>query len=200
MPPDYKVAIIDDDEGARESLRAVLEGVGISARTFDSASRYLSRAGRETPECFIVDLKMPQIDGLQFHQILVDSGVKTPVIFVTAFGDVPSAVQGMKNGAIDFIEKPYDSEVLLETVRYALNLASTPAQNLDAVFPGLSPRERQVLQHLMEGLSNKETARVLGISPRTVEIHRANLMRRTGARNLAHLLQLAMAANQNSTG
>ena len=200
MPPDYKVAIIDDDEGARESLRAVLEGVDISARTFDSASRYLSRAGRETPECFIVDLKMPQIDGLQFHQILVDSGVKVPVIFVTAYGDVPSAVQGMKNGAIDFIEKPYDSEVLLETVRYALNLASAPAQNLDAAFPGLSPRERQVLQHLMEGLSNKETARVLGISPRTVEIHRANLMRRTGARNLAHLLQLALGASQNSTG
>jgi two-component system response regulator FixJ len=164
--------------------------------------------------CVIIDVRMGKMDGLQLQQELNDAGCNLPLIFITAHGDVSGAVRALKSGAIDFIEKPFDDELLIGTVCAALQRvrpnhvapiaeralaleaeAARPAavEQTSARVAALSPRERQVLGFLVAGLSNKAIARELSLSPRTVEIHRGNIMRRLGARNLAHVVQMALA-------
>lgn len=193
------VYLVDDDPSVLASLSALLETSGFSVRAFPSAMAFL-QAEIPTEGCLVVDLKMPGMSGLELQRRLVAQAAQLPVIFITAYGDVGPAVEAMKLGAIDFIEKPYDDELLLDTVRRGLerNRRDIDAEELRvaalARFETLTPREREVLDLVVKGIPSKGIAHELGISRRTVEIHRGNILRKTEMRNLPGLLQLARQA------
>lgn len=193
------VFIVDDDEAVRDSLQALLEGRGHRVASFADAEAFLAAYRPGQAGCALVDLRMPGMDGLTLLDRLRAKGARLPVIMVTGHGDVSLAVKAMKSGAMDFIEKPYVNETMLETVRRALAVAGggveemVPAE-IAARTAELTPRERDVLERLVEGKPNKIIAHELEISPRTVEIHRANLMKRMQADSLSHLVRMALAA------
>lgn len=194
------VFIVDDDESVRESLAALLEAQGIAAVAFASAEAFLLGYRPQGAACAVIDLRMPGMDGLTLLEHLRQKGFTLPVIVVTGHGDVPLAVRAMKAGAADFIEKPYSNASLLDAVARALagSQADGPAP-LDQAemrqrIAALTPRERDILQQLVIGHPNKVIAHHLDISPRTVEIHRANLMKKMQADSLPHLVRMALAA------
>lgn len=194
-----KVFIIDDDADVRDSLRALLESADISVDDFASAKLFLDQFMPADGFCIIADIRMPDMDGLTLQEEIRARGIDTPVIIVTGHGDIPLAVRAMKAGAVDFLEKPYNDEVLLETIKRALaTKRSVPSdQEADAVhalLKNLSEREYEVLRHLIAGSSNKIIAHKMGISPRTVEIHRARLMDKMQTRSLAQLVRAAISA------
>ncbi|MBU6473301.1 MAG: response regulator [Alphaproteobacteria bacterium] len=196
--------IVDDDEAVRGSLEALLESHGFGVEVFDSADAFLRSEALTRTGCLIADIRLPGMDGLALQEELVRRGTRLQVIVVTGFGDVPLAVRAMKSGAIDFLEKPYDEGVLLSAVRRALEAARAASQAADAAhevevrFASLTERERQVLDLLAAGRPNKVIAYELDISPRTVEIHRARVMEKMGARNLAELVRMVVAADVGS--
>ena len=191
------IFVVDDEEGVRQSLALLLEASGHRVATFDSAQSFLDHYEHQSPACAIVDLQLPQIDGLELQRRLMALDASLPVIFITGFGNVPSSVQAMKAGAIDYIEKPYDAIEIVAAVRFALEVSehrsAHPHANptLAVRLAELTPRELDVYRLLIGRLANKEIARELGLSPRTVEIHRGNLMRKLGARSMLHLGQIA---------
>jgi two-component system response regulator FixJ len=198
MSGEATIFIVDDDADVRDSLRALLESALFTVADYDSAKTFLA-APAPGIGCMIADIRMPDMDGLELQEELARRGIEIPVIVVTGHGDVPLAVRAMKAGAVDFIEKPYDDEVLLASVRRAL-AAGAPARKRAQVDPAiaelvssLTPREREVLEHLIAGRPNKVIAYELGISPRTVEIHRAHLMEKMRARSLPELVRVALA-------
>lgn len=200
------VFIVDDDADVRDSLRALLESARFNVVDFDSARAFLT-APRPHGGCMIADIRMPDMDGLELQEELARQNVGLPVIIVTGHGDVPLAVRAMKAGAVDFIEKPYDDELLLESVRHALEAARQQNRQTSTADPvraglvaSLTPREREVLEHLIAGQPNKVVAFELGISPRTVEIHRANLMEKMQARSLPELVRTALSAGVVPSG
>jgi two-component system response regulator FixJ len=194
------IFIVDDDSGVRDSLRALLESAGHDVRDFDSARKVLGCAELAQACCLIADIRMPDIDGLALQEELSARKLGLPVIIMTGHGDVPLAVRAMKAGAVDFIEKPFDDELLLASVSRALALATESrnqaalAQTATDLVASLTSREREVLQHLVAGHPNKLIAYALGISPRTVEIHRANVMDKLRARSLSDVIRQALAA------
>ena len=193
------VFIVDDDEAVRESLEALLEAKGHTVKTFATAESFLAAYRPGQPGCALVDLRMPGMDGLALLEQLRSKGARLPVVMVTGHGDIALAVKAMKAGAIDFVEKPYRNEAILELVDRALSLAGEGAAlvvSADAAerIAGLTPRERDVLERLVAGKPNKIIAHELQISPRTVEIHRSNLMKRMHADSLSHLVRMALAA------
>ncbi len=195
-----KILIVDDDEAVLESLGALLEGQGYAVAGYASATALLSERPAPVAACAIIDLRMPGMDGLTLLEQLKASGAAYPMIVATGHGDVPLAVRAMKIGAADFIEKPYSNDAMLATIRDAIRRGA-PAQKPAAqsaaaiqLLSTLTQREREVLQGLVAGEPNKIIAYKLGISPRTVEIHRANLIKKTGADSLSHLIRLAFAA------
>lgn len=200
MSAESTVFIVDDDEAVRESLSALVETEGYVVKSFDSASGFLE--GFESPEagCLVVDVRMPDMDGLALQAELATRGVNLPVIVVTGHGDVPLAVQAMKAGAVDFIEKPYNDQQLLDTIGRAMEMArsqqsrSSSTQEAKERVASLTPREAQVLEHLVAGRANKVIAYELGISPRTIEIHRAHVMEKMQARSLSDLVRMALEA------
>jgi two-component system, LuxR family, response regulator FixJ len=199
MPNDVYVCIIDDDDAVRDSLRFLFDSAGISARTFESAASFLA-APAETPACIVTDVRMPGMTGTDLLRRLKESGRRTPVIIITGHGDIALAVEAMKLGAVDFIEKPFTDEVLLAAVRAALRQRAT-REEVDAEratvaerLATLSARERQVLEGLVSGNPNKTIAHDLGISPRTVEVYRANLMTKMQATSLSDLVRMALLA------
>ena len=201
MSQPAKVFIVDDDEAVRESLEALLAVQGHSVESFPSGDAFLAAWRPEARGCALVDLRMPGMDGLQLIDRLKSKGSSLPIIVVTGHGDVPLAVKAMKSGAVDFIEKPYRSDAIVQVVRQALDRSNNaPAGggggDDDAAerLAGLTPREREVLQQLVIGRPNKLIAYELKISPRTVEIHRANVMKKMAAGSLSHLVRLALAA------
>ena len=193
------IFIVDDDEGVRESLQALLEAEGFAAETFASASAFLAGDTAARPACLIADIRMPDMDGLELQEELVRRKAGLPVIVVTGHGDVPLAVRAMKAGAIDFLEKPYDETVLLGSLRRALAEAeeaterAAAVQEAEARLATLTDRERQVLDLLAAGRPNKVIAYELDISPRTVEIHRARVMEKMRAKSLAELVRMVVA-------
>ena len=195
-----EILIVDDDAAVRDSLRALLESSGFEVREFDCAKALLQAPVPTKGACVIADVRMPDMDGLALQQELIKRQIGLPVIIVTGHGDVPLAVRAMKAGVIDFIEKPFDGDLLLDSVGRALSVASqtrtraTWAQAAERRIGLLTGRERQVLEHLVAGRSNKVIAHELDISPRTVEIHRAHLMEKMQANNLSELIRLALAA------
>ena len=200
------VFIVDDDAAVRESLGALLEAKGHAVEAYDSGDAFLAAYRPEFRGCALVDLRMPGTDGLAVIQHLKTRGSKLPIIVVTGHGDVPLAVRAMKVGAIDFIEKPYSNQTMLDAVRDALawvepaTTSDAEASKASGLVAALTPREREVLQKLVAGRPNKVIAHELKISPRTVEIHRANLMRKMQARSLAQLVRLGLAAGVGAGG
>jgi two-component system response regulator FixJ len=194
------VHVVDDDVDVRKSLGFLLATADFAVRLYESATAFLATEPKEVEGCIVTDVRMPGIDGIEFLRQLKSRGLNVPVIVMTGHADVALAVQAMKEGAADFIEKPFDDQVLIDSLRSALNHRSQPVtahpqsteiwKNLAA----LSERERQVLDGLVSGLPNKTIAYDLGISPRTVEIHRANVMSKMGAGSLSHLVRMALIA------
>ena len=192
------VHVVDDDEAVRQSLAFLLRTAQIEVKTYDSAMAFLNDLPRGG--CIITDVRMPEISGLDLLQRLHELGVALPVIVITGHGDVPLAVEAMKLGAVDFLEKPFDDDALLAAVRTALSTEDAKSKRtqeqseIKEKLAGLSNRERQVLEGLVSGLPNKTIAHDLGISPRTVEIYRANVMTKMNATSLSELVRLALVA------
>jgi two-component system response regulator FixJ len=194
------ILIVDDDPAVRDSLRVLLESSGFTVREHDSAKAVLSDPALASALCLIADIRMPEMDGLQLQEELNRRKSGLPVIVVTGHGDVPLAVRAMKAGASDFLEKPFDEELLLGAVQRAkaasdeARVQNETAETAARLIAQLTPRELDVLKHLVAGRSNKVIAYELSISPRTVEIHRAHLMDKMEARSLSDLIRMALAA------
>lgn len=192
------VYVVDDDAAVRDSLCALLEASGFSVVPFNSGNDFLDQLDDVKNGCLITDVRMPGLSGLEVHQELIKRDIALPVIIISGHGDLPMAVKAMKAGAVDFIEKPFDAASLAESVSNAMNksAASQQAENevaeISERLERLTARERQVLDELVVGNLNKVIAFNLNISPRTVEIHRARAMEKMQARNLAHLVRLAI--------
>jgi two-component system, LuxR family, response regulator FixJ len=198
------VHVIDDDEAVRESLAFLLRSADLEVATYESATAFLTALPQAAPGCVITDVRMPGLSGTELLQKLKEMGVTMPVIVVTGHGDVPLAVEAMKMGAIDFYEKPFDDEALLASVQSSLGSwgekEAREAERADvrARLESLSPRERDVLKGLVAGQPNKTIAFDLGISHRTVEIYRANVMTKMKASSLSELVRMALFNGQQS--
>ena len=199
--------VVDDDEAVRDSLAVMLEAEGLAVEAFASGRALLEAlAPGQRPGCVVADVRMPDMDGLELlDRLMARDGGRPPVIIVTGHGDVPMAVRAMKAGAVDFIEKPFTPELILDTVRRHLEgpreaCAEAPGEGGEVALRlgRLTPRERDVLEQLVIGRPNKVIAYELGISPRTVEIHRARVMEKMGARSLSHLVRMALAVGIGS--
>jgi two-component system, LuxR family, response regulator FixJ len=194
------IHVIDDDAAMRDSLVFLLDVNGFQPEAFESSADFLSRAASNAPACIVSDIRMPGMNGIELLRKLKSDGIACPVILITGHGDVALAVEAMKAGAIDFIEKPFDDAVLLGAIRSALDALpsnegdSAARAEAQARLAELSPRERDVLQGVVAGKINKVIAHELNISPRTVEVYRANLMAKTGARSVSELMRIALAA------
>jgi len=200
MQPEPVIYVIDDDEAVRQSLEFLLKTAGMTARGFESATAFLEVLPQISSGCIVTDVRMPDVTGIDLLRRVKELGSDIPVIVITGHGDVSLAVEAMKMGAVDFLEKPFDDDALLAAVRAALDRSADTAQrNAELIeirdkLTGLSNRERQVLEGLVAGKANKTIAFDLGISPRTVEIYRANLMTKMAANSLSDLVRMAMMA------
>jgi two-component system response regulator FixJ len=194
------VHLVDDDEAIRRSVGFMLKTSGFHVRTYESGDDLLKSASNLEAGCILLDIRMPGMDGLELQAALRDKGIGLPVIIMTGHGDVTLAVQAMKAGAVDFIEKPFEKAVLLSAIDHGLERLKRSAASVDRAdeaavrLQALTSREREVLDGLAKGLPNKTIAYDLGISPRTVEIHRANLMSKLGVKSLSEALRIAFAA------
>jgi two-component system, LuxR family, response regulator FixJ len=207
MPSDPAVVhVIDDDEAVRQSLAFLLKTAGLAVQTYDSAVAFLKVATEVKAGCIVTDVRMPELSGIDLLRRLKELGLQLPVIVITGHGDVPLAVEAMKIGAVDFLEKPFDDEVLLTSVRSALDTQDRNSQRqaeraeIESRLAALSNRERDVLGGLVAGHANKQIAFDLGISPRTVEIYRANLMTKMEAASLSDLVRMALIAGILAAG
>lgn len=202
MSDERLIHLVDDDEAIRRSAGFMLKTSGFRVETYESGVELLKDAAKLEPGCILLDIRMPGMDGLEVQQALKDKGVTLPVIIMTGHGDVSLAVQAMKAGAIDFIEKPFEKALLMSAVEQAFDRLSRAETQRDRAedaavrLQSLTPREREVLDGLARGLPNKTIAYDLGISARTVEIHRANLMNKLEVRSLSEALRIAFAAEE----
>lgn len=196
MPREPFICIVDDDEAIRESLRLLLYADGMQSCTYDSADAFLADSRPPEFDCMLLDVRMPGTDGLELFRELGRNRVAYPIIFITGHGDIPLAVSAIKRGAFDFLTKPFEDGELLEKVRAAVAQYRSgrrhllELQELQARVDSCTPREREVMRLLARGLANKGIAEQLGISPRTVEIHRAHLMEKMGAASLPALVRM----------
>jgi len=198
--PEPVVCVIDDDDAARQSLEFLLTTAGVNVRTFESAKQFLQAMPEIRSGCIVTDVRMPEISGIDLLREVKRLNVGLPVIVITGHGDVALAVEAMKIGAIDFLEKPFNDDLLLTSVRAAIQKDALAARHNAEVsevqnkLASLSARERQVLEGLVAGKANKIIAFNLGISPRTVEIYRANVMTKMAANSLSDLVRSAITA------
>lgn len=194
------IHIVDDEDAIRRSASFMLKTSGYVVETWSSGAAFLKEVRHAEHGCVLLDVRMPEIDGLEVQKILVERGVTMPVIILTGHGDVSIAVRAMKMGAVEFIEKPFEKAALVGAIEAAFDRitaadgASAQAADARRILGALTPRERDVLEGLARGLPNKTIAYDLGISPRTVEVHRANLMIKLDVRSLSDVLRIAFAA------
>lgn len=197
---DRTVHLVDDDEAIRRSAGFMLKTSGFKVKSYASGVELMKEARDLEPGCVLLDVRMPEMDGLQVQQALKDRGIGFPVIVMTGHGDVGVAVQAMKAGAVDFIEKPFEKAVLMSAIEEGFSRlertgrSTTRADEARVRLQALTPREREVLEGLVRGHPNKTIAYDLDISPRTVEIHRANLMSKLGVSSLSEALRIAFSA------
>jgi len=198
------VHIVDDDAAVRDSLSLLLRTVGLPSRTYASADEFLVAYMPEEVSCLVADIRMPGLSGLELQQELLERHADVPIIFITGHGDVPMAVNAMKCGALDFIQKPFRDQDLLDRIHHALQQAKA-ARNarletttIQERFSALTPREREVMDKVVSGCANKVIAMDLGVSQRTVELHRARVMQKMGVRSLAELVRLAQKGRETS--
>ncbi|MBL8774002.1 MAG: response regulator [Phenylobacterium sp.] len=198
MPDRLEIYVVDDDEAVRKSLNFMLRAAGFLVRTYDSAADFLADAKDLGPGCLLTDVRMPDMDGLELLRRMKAQGLAFPVVVMTGHGDVPLAVEAMKLGAADFIEKPFSDEVLLAALGAARRGVSlngeADAQPYKDLVAKLTPREVEVLKSVVAGHTNKVIGRQFGISPRTVEVHRANLMLKLNVTTLSELVRTALLA------
>jgi two-component system response regulator FixJ len=200
MPSKGKVYVIDDDEAMRDSLNFLLESTGFDVVLFESAQNFLDALPDLAFGCVVSDVRMPGIDGIELLKCMKASRSPFPIVIMTGHGDIPLAVEAMKLGAADFLEKPFGDDRLVAMIETAIRQAEPTAksealtQDIAARIATLSPRERQVMDGLVAGLSNKLIARDYEISPRTIEVYRANVMTKMQANSLSELVRLAMRA------
>lgn len=198
LPKKGTVYVVDDDEAVRDSVQWLLEGKGYRVRCFDSAESFLSRYDAREVACLLVDIRMGGMTGLELQSRLIEIRSPLPIVFITGHGDVPMAVDTMKKGAMDFIQKPFNEADLVRLVEQMLDHAkdsfadSQLAANRDSLLSKLTMRESQVLERIVAGRLNKQIADDLGISIKTVEAHRANIMEKLSANTVADLLKIAL--------
>lgn len=198
------VFVVDDDSGVRSSIRLLLKSVGIAATPIASAQEFLAAYDPAQPGCLVLDIRMPGMSGLELQQELNRRGAILPVLFITGHGDVPMAVEAMQQGAFDFLQKPFRDQDLIDRVQKALlrdqenRAALQQHDQIRERLASLTTRERQVLDLLTQGKQNKVMAAELGISQRTVEIHRAHVMEKLGASSVAQLVRMALDAAASS--
>lgn len=194
------VFVVDDDQAMRSSLKWLIESVGMSVEIYDSADAFIRNYYPGRAGCLLLDVRMPGMSGLELQEHFLDHQIKIPIIIITGHGDVPMAVRAMKAGAVDFIEKPFNDELLLESIRNALQLdveqrnMQTERAEIATRLAHLTPREHEVMDMVTDGRSNKEIAVTLGVSAKTVEAHRARVMEKMKAASLADLVKMAMTA------
>lgn len=202
--PDAVVYVVDDDGELRDYLRWVLEPTGWEVRTYDAAAAFLADYDGGRPGCLVTDLRMPGLSGLDLQEELASRGVNLPLIMMSAFAEVSSAVRAMRDGAVDFLEKPFDGQLLLERVRTAVDSdraarrSEAERAEVAACLARLTPRQRSVLEGLTAGKPSKIIAAELGVSPRTVDVHRFRLMHQLGAQSLPDLFRLVLLVRGES--
>jgi two-component system, LuxR family, response regulator FixJ len=198
------IYVVDDDDGMRRALSLLLNTVGYKTAAFASPKEFLDKFQPDTAGCLVLDIRMPGMSGLELQQHLNRMGSMLPVIFITGHGDVPMAVQAMKEGAFEFVQKPFRDQDLLDRINHALEQdkenRGTLARRADVLHrvESLTPREKQVMAMVVDGAANKVIAVDLGLSERTVEIHRAKVMEKMGARSVAHLVKLQMSLSNET--
>jgi two-component system response regulator FixJ len=198
------VHVVDDDEAVRDSLAVLIESAGYAVQSYASGSQFVASLPTQATGCVVTDVRMPEMDGLALQKRLAELGFRLPVIVMTGHGDVPIAVEALKAGAADFLEKPFDDVQLLGAVADAIAASERTHDEAAAVaviarrIETLTPREREVLHLLVAGLPNKTIAYDLGSSPRTVEVHRARIMEKMNARSLPELVRMTIAVEANA--
>lgn len=192
------VYIVDDDEAVRNSLSMVMQSANLESKTYSSAKDFLNQYDPSIPGCLLLDMRMPEMSGLELQQQLPKLNIHIPIIIMTGYADVPTAVKAMKAGALDFIEKPFNNDDLIERVHHCfdalrMNQLKLNAQRATERLQLLTTREKEVMELLVEGKINKVIAAELGISTRTVEAHRAKIMEKLGVRSLSDIVRIALA-------
>ncbi len=191
------VFIIDDDRGMRNAVQDLVESVGLRAESFATGQEFLSRQPTSDPSCLVLDVRLPQMSGLDFQRRLTESGMQIPIIFITAHGDVPMSVRALKSGAVEFLIKPFRDQDLLDAIQQALQRdraareQQAEVHELHGRYQALTPREREVMGLVVSGMLNKQIASEIGASEATVKIHRGNVMHKMQAGSLIELVRIA---------
>jgi FixJ family two-component response regulator len=201
-PADATVFVVDDDTSVRTALKRLIQSVGFQVETFDSAQAFLEHGSHDGPACLILDVRMPEMSGIELQQQLTRVGLGMPIVFITGHGNIPMSVKAMKAGALDFIEKPFEDQKLIDAINLAIKknkkfrTEQAEINDLQRRVDSLTPREHEVFILVVSGMLNKQIAFDLGMSEKTVKVHRARVMDKMKAKSLADLVRMAEKAGQ----